>query len=282
MGRLSVALLATGLALAGATVAQAGCGTQDAPCVLAEGEYHIALPDAPEASAAEPLPVVMFLHGYGGSGAQIMKNRAVVAGLTARGYAMIAPEGRRRDGDGPRSWGFGSFSAGRDEGAFFAAVLADAAARFGTSTTQTVLGGFSAGAFMVHYLACAAPDSFAGYAPVSGVFWRPQPQTCAGPVRLMQTHGWRDTVVPLEGRLLGGGRYQQGDVFAALELWRQVNGCATHAPDRSWRDGDVLRRSWHCGEGRDIALLLFDGGHSVPADWAAWMVDWFEADPPDS
>lgn len=282
MGRLSALIVATGLALVGtAAVAQgpAGCGGQDAPCVLEQGAYHIAVPDR---SGAEPLPVVMFLHGYGGSGTQMLNNRALVDGLTARGYAVIAPQGRRRDADGPRSWGFGPFDSGRDEGAFFADVLADAAERFGTSTRQTVLGGFSAGAFMVHYLACAEPDSFAAYAPVSGVFWRPQPQTCAGPARVMQTHGWRDTVVPLEGRPLGGGRYQQGDVFAALELWRVTNGCNSHAPDRIWSHDQVLRRSWRCGGGGDIDLLLFDGGHQVPAGWANWMADWFETDPQDS
>jgi len=255
--------------------ASAGCGADGGACGIEGGSYHILLPDEP----AESVPVVMFLHGYGGNGRQVLRNTALAEGLTARGYAVIAPEGRKRSGTGPQSWGFGPFTEGRDEGAFFAAVLADAAARFGTSSAQTVLAGFSAGAFMVHYLACRDPSAFAAYAPVSGAFWRPQPERCEGPVRLLQVHGWRDEVVPLEGRILGGGRWEQGDVFAGLELWREANGCASHAPDKAWGVDGLLRRSWDCGAGAEIELVLFDGGHTVPKGWAGWMADWFENEP---
>ncbi|MBY6065953.1 polyhydroxybutyrate depolymerase [Leisingera aquaemixtae] len=254
-----------------AGVAAAGCGGEAAKCSAEGGNYHIALPE--RAAAA---PVVMFLHGYGGSGSSVLRNRSLVEGLTRRGYAVIAPEGLRRDGSGPQSWGFGPFTGGRDEGAFFAAVLADAAARFGTSKSKTVLAGFSAGAFMVHYLACRDPAAFAAYAPVSGAFWRPQPERCAGPVRLLQVHGWSDEVVPLEGRVLGGGRFEQGDVFAALQVWRAANGCASHAPDRAWSAEGLMRRRWDCGAGADIELVLFDGGHTLPEGWAELMADWFE------
>ncbi|AHD00534.1 alpha/beta hydrolase family esterase [Leisingera methylohalidivorans] len=255
--------------------AVAGCGAAAGVCEAADGAYHIALPTA----VKDPAPVVMFLHGYGGSGAQVLRNTALIEGLTGRGYAVIAPEGRSRGGTGPQSWGFGPFTEGRDEGAFFAAVLADAADRFGTSSAQTVLAGFSAGAFMVHYLACSDPAAFAAYAPVSGAFWRPQPETCKGPVRLLQVHGWRDGVVPLEGRILGGGRWEQGDVFAGLEVWREANGCTSHAPTTALRKDGLLRRRWDCGPGARIDLVLFDGGHTLPKGWAGLMADWFEDEP---
>ncbi|MCF6432358.1 polyhydroxybutyrate depolymerase [Leisingera sp. MMG025] len=255
--------------------AVAACGSEAGACEVADGAYHIALP----ADANTPPPVVMFLHGYGGSGAQVMRNRALSEGLTARGYAVIAPEGRKRGGSGPQSWGFGPFTEGRDEGAFFASVLTDASERFGTSSAQTVLAGFSAGAFMVHYLACSNPAAFAAYAPVSGAFWRPQPKTCEGPVRLLQTHGWRDEVVPLEGRILGGGRWEQGDVFAGLEVWREANGCASHAPVKAWSADSLMHRRWDCGPGAEIELVLFDGGHTVPETWAGLMAEWFEDEP---
>ena len=88
-----------------------------------------------------------------------------------------------------------------------------------------------------------------------------------------------DGVVPLEGRILGGGRWEQGDVFAGLELWREANGCASHAPDKAWGVDGLLRRSWDCGAGAEIELVLFDGGHTVPKGWAGWMADWFENEP---
>jgi len=252
--------------------AQAGCDSSPEPCKISGGAYHIVLPE----NVARPVPVVVFLHGYGSSGAGVLKNTGLIDALSAGGYAVIAPNATRRR-NGKRSWVFFPGWQGRDEAAFLRDVMADAGDRFGVSTTDSVLAGFSAGAFMVSYLACESPDDFAAYAPVSGGFWRPQPKNCKAPVRLLQTHGWSDKTVPLEGRYLGGKQFQQGDIYAGLELWRQTNGCDTHAPSNDWREGDTLRRRWDCGAGADIEFALVPGGHSVPKGWAKLMLDWFEA-----
>lgn len=284
-GLASRALYGAGLAalaslslLAGGGAAVAGCGPEPGEvCNLTGGSYHIVLPEVAE--AAQPGPAVLFLHGYGGSGAGSLANQVMVKVLTARGYAVIAPDALPRRG-GPRSWTFFPGWQGRDEIAFLQEVAADAAGRFDLDRDTMILAGFSAGGFMVNYLACAAPTAFAGYAPIAGGFWRPQPADCAGEIRLFHSHGWMDSVVPLEGRYLNGGQFQQGDIFAGLELWRDTNGCDDHAPDQRWQAGDVLRRRWDCGAGADIELLLFPGGHQVPSWWSDQLLDWFEALPP--
>lgn len=268
MGRLG-AVLAALLGWAGAA---AGCGTADSACTVEAGSYRIVLPETRDG----PVPAVVFLHGYGGSGAGTLQNSALVQAVTGRGYALIAPDGSLRGGGSRRSWVFRPHWEGRDEAGFFAAVLADAERQFDVDPARAVLAGFSSGAFMVNYLACSDPGLFAAYAPVSGSFWRPQPEACAGPVRLFHTHGWSDGVVPLEGRPLGGGRFVQGDAFAGLELWRQTNGCSSHAPGRRWEEGSFLMRSWDCGPGADIRMALFPGGHRVPAGWTAMVLDWVE------
>ncbi|MFS4582998.1 alpha/beta hydrolase family esterase [Phaeobacter sp. C3_T13_0] len=257
-------------------MAHAGCGPVAEACQIDEGDYHIELP---KISAGEELPVVMFLHGYGGSGSAALRNRAMVDGLTDRGYAVIAPTALPRSPGGPRSWAFLPAFGGRDESVFFDAVLEDAEDKFNINRQDVVLSGFSAGAFMVSYLACSHPEQFAAYATISGSFWRSQPDSCQGPVRLMHTHGWADDVVPLEGRYLSNRRFQQGDIFAGLELWRDTNSCTTHAPNRSWSEDNQLRRRWECGPGADIEFVLFSGGHRVPQEWANWVADWFEESP---
>ncbi|PCJ05335.1 MAG: polyhydroxybutyrate depolymerase [Rhodobacteraceae bacterium] len=254
-----------------AGAAAAGCADQAGACEISGGTYHIALPEA----AQRPVPVVMFLHGYGGSGAGTLKNTRMINAFKARGYAVIAPNATRRR-NGNRSWVFFPGWEGRDEATFFRDVMADAGDRFGVSKQDTVLAGFSAGGFMVNYLACAHPDDFAAYASISGGFWRPQPESCSAPVRLFHTHGWADKTVPLEGRYLGGIQYQQGDIYAGLELWRQTNHCDSNAPGKAWQDDKVLRRRWDCGAGADIEFILYPGGHTVPKGWADLMLDWFE------
>ena len=245
------------------------CGP-DEICTIQSGTYEIALPEHPKDA-----PVLVFLHGYGGSGANVMKMRHMVETVTARGYAIIAPYALPLP-NGYRSWAFIPEFGERDEMVFLREVVTDAAERFHIEDQNVVLAGFSAGGFMVNYGACADADAFAAYAPVSGGFWRPQPATCEGAVRMYQSHGWKDGVVPMEGRLLEGGRWEQGDIWAGLELWRAANGCDTHAPTSTQQDGDLMIRQWDCGPGAEITFELFPGGHQVPRGWADRMLDWYE------
>ena len=150
---------------------------------------------------------------------------------------------------------------------FLANVRDDAAARFGLQADQMLLGGFSIGGSMTHYLACETPDAFYAYVPVGGAFWRTHPTDCAGQVRLLHTHGWRDTTVPLEGRVLRGedaddpDAMMQGDVYYSFELWRAENGCRLLRADSFATEGAFWRRAWHrCSEDTALELALFPGG----------------------
>lgn len=260
-------------ALLVAPMARAACGPVEAACEIDTGSYHITLPPGGDKNA----PVLVFLHGFGGTATGTMGNRRLVAPMLDRGWAVIAPEGLRRGGDGPKSWTFFPGWEGRDETAFLSAVVADAAARFALDPDRVMLSGFSAGGFMVSYLACAAPDTFAAYAPVSGGFWRPHPETCAGPVKLLHTHGWRDGTVPLEGRKLRGGAFQQGDIFAGLEIWRAANACADNKPNAYSETGPFWRRKWTaCTPGSALELAMWPGGHTLPAGWSDMAIDWFQ------
>lgn len=250
----------------------------DGHCEIEKGSYEISLPSVSK-NASGDIPAVVFLHGYGGSGKGVMTMTQMVSDLNARGYAVIAPDGSERRG-GRKSWGFLSGFSVRDDASFLQDVTADAAGRYGVDQDRTILAGFSAGGFMVNYTACAAPDSFTAFAPVSGGFWRPQPQECVGPIRLFHSHGWRDSVVPLEGRALRSGQFVQGDIWAGLELWRETNSCDTHAPNKTVVDDGLMTRRWICetedGTVSDISFELFPGGHQVPKGWANRLVDWFE------
>lgn len=253
--------------------AASSCGA-DAPCEAGGGVYVAEAPAGPG-----PHPALLFLHGYGGTGAGILRNRGMVEAALARGYAVIAPQGApRQEGDTGGSWNSFANPARRDDVAFLAAIADDAAARFGLDRGRMLLAGFSGGGMMAWRVACDAPGGFSAYAPVAGLLWRPLPERCAGPARLLHVHGWSDEVVPLEGRSVAGGRITQGDLFAGLDLLRDAFRCPRDDPDAHGATGPFLTRLWtSCAEGARLGLALHPGGHSIPAGWATLALDWFEA-----
>lgn len=268
--------LATVLAALAAMAGPAAAACDDAGlCEIPEGTYHIALPEG-----VEDPPMVLWLHGFGGSGAGALRNRSMVQTYVNRGYAFAAADGLERDvspGEGRRSWSFHpERPARRDEPAFFAAIIADAARVHGVDPERVILSGFSVGGSMVHYTACARPNLFDAYAPVAGAFWRPHPVDCAGPVQLFHTHGWADRTVPLEGRSLGGGVIEQGDAWYSIMLWREENGCATHLPEETLIEGDFWQRYWTGCDAGSLAFVLHPGGHGIPQGWSNMMLDWYE------
>ena len=72
-----------------ASTAQAICADSDDMCEMEGGSYHLKLPY----EVTEPAPVVVFLHGYGGSGRNTINIDRMDEPLLARGYAVLAPNG---------------------------------------------------------------------------------------------------------------------------------------------------------------------------------------------
>jgi polyhydroxybutyrate depolymerase len=273
--RRSVLGLALSVAVAlCASAASAECNGAAGPCTMPNGTYHIVLPEG----TSGPIPAVIFLHGYGGEGRGSIRNAGMVDVLLNRGYAVIAPDGQPR-GTGPgRSWDFHpDRPSTRDETAFLIAVAEDAAAKYGLDRDAMLLAGFSIGGSMTSYVACRAPKAFAAYAPVAGSFWRPHPASCAGPVRLLHTHGKADETVPLTGRMIRPDLVQ-GNVFEAMDIWRRTNGCASSQADQISATGIYAVARWidGCQPGSDLQFALHEGGHRVPEGWATMALDWFE------
>ncbi|MEM8592494.1 MAG: PHB depolymerase family esterase [Pseudomonadota bacterium] len=258
------------------------CSTTMA-CSVDEGEYFMAMPK--DATPDERHPAVVYLHGFGGSGSGVFRNTGMTSSFTDRGYVLAAPMGLLRNGRA-RGWFFHPDRNGdRDEIAFLTAVRDDLVANHNVDPNRIILTGFSIGGSMTAYFACASPETFAAYTPLGGNFWRPHPEACEGPVRMFHTHGWRDGTVPLEGRYIRGqgldpddpNAFVQGDIFQAMQIWREANGCVNLKADSFATTGDYMRRAWdRCTPGSALELAIFPGGHVIPQGWADLTLDWFE------
>ncbi len=240
------------------------------------GEYYAALPE----NSREP-PAVIWLHGFGRSGKAMIQNRDYVEPFIRRGYAVIMPSGQPGISAGNLDWGVADgYDLARDDIAFLRAVRADAVERFGLAPSRILIAGFSRGGSMVWDVACHAPELARGFAAAAGAFWEPMTSECSAPVHLFHIHGFKDRMVPFEGRKLTweGVEFTQGSVMKGLDVWRRANDCLGSAKNSIGDDG-TMQKDWvDCAAG-SIRLSVTDGGHSVPKGWRDAVLDWFEALP---
>ena len=246
------------------------------PCEVATGRYFVRTPA--NWDGARALPVAVFFHGYRSSASDAMADRALGDALSKAGVLLVAPDGRNG------GWSIaGKLSTRRDDIAFVRDVLADLRRRYPVDESRLVATGFSAGGFMVWQIACSTGDLFAAYAPISGAFLDPIPERCpTGPVSLRHVHGTADTVVPMSGRWIAGGRVRQSDVKESVRRLRDVDACPD-PPQWEERRGELVCQVWpagYCRSGRELELCLHPGGHGFDPAWIVDAMDWAGRLPP--
>ena len=254
----------------------ATCGSPATPCSVEGGDYYAALPEV-----ANELPAVFWLHGYGRSGKAMIQKPAYVDPFIRRGYAVIMPSGQPGISVKDLDWGVADgYDLARDDIAFLRAVRADAVERFGLDPSRILIAGFSRGGSMVWDVACQAPELARGFAAASGAFWEPMTTECAAPVHLFHVHGFKDRMVPFEGRELRWEdvEFIQGNVMKGVDVWRRENACMGSARNSFGEDGSMQKDWVKCASG-SIRLRLTKGGHGVPKGWRDAVLDWFEALP---
>ena len=118
------------------------------------------------------------------------------------------------------------------------------------------------------------------FAAAAGAFWEPMTAECEAPVHLFHVHGFKDRMVPFEGRALTweGVDFSQGNVMKGVDVWRRENDCMGSAKN-SIDDEGSMQKDWvNCAAG-SVRLRVTKGGHGVPENWRDAVLDWFEALP---
>ena len=234
----------------------------DTDCLVGERTYRIRMPEGHDGKTK--VGAIFFMHGWRGSAAAVMRNKVLGKTVSDMGLALIAPKSRHED------WALPGSPSGEKpvEIEFFDALTKDVEARFPIDTSRMMASGFSAGGMMVWNLVCDRPDMFAGYAPISGTFWEPMPKTCKGNnVNLVHTHGKKDTMVPLTGRVIADTK--QGNVFTALEMYASKG---RYDNERQFSDGDLECTEQHDAKGKLLEFCLHPRGHDMRVSYVvrAW------------
>jgi len=185
------------------------------------------------------LPLVIILHGHGGS-ANMVFGRASIADPAAgwldiadrEPLLAIAPDGWKGSDD-KRGWNDcradATTNPPTDDIGFLSALIDKAVADFGADPARVYIVGMSNGGGMVYRAAIELAPRLAAAAALSALM--PAHSLCAAPshpIPMLIAHGTADKVVPYAGGEVGHwmlkGRGQVVGVEHAVKLWRELDG----------------------------------------------------------
>lgn len=215
--------------------------------------------------ADRPTPLVLMLHGGGGSGEQLQTQSANMDPVAEReGFITVYPEGT----GAVATWNGGiccgrAVQSGVDDVAFVRELLDHVEGELCVDRDRVFAMGMSNGAILSHRLACELSERIAAIAPVAGTIGvadcRP-----TRPVAVMQIHGTADGHVPWDG---GTGCGPAGADFVSvpdtMEGWRTLNECSADAQEYFAEGNGSCTASDGCSA--PLVLCAIDGGgHSWP------------------
>jgi polyhydroxybutyrate depolymerase len=234
---------------------------------MPEGRFYLIV--VPEGAPNPPL--ILALHGGGGAPDQFARTSSLTAPALAAGFAVAYPAGNagRR---GRYTWnslyccGYAA-RARIDDVAFLAAVIDDAARRFGTGA-RAYLTGMSNGAMMAQTVAALRPDRVAALATVAGTM-DTRRLSVPRAIPFLHIHGTADDMVPFAG---GQGdnsitRTDFASVDSVVAAFLRPHGrlpltrsTINPAPDDGTR---VLRSAWGAAAKPEVVLLTVENGAHV-------------------
>ena len=208
------------------------------------------------------LPLVLDLHGSGGSSADQARNSGFET-LAARERFIVAT----LDAEDAR-WNVPVQDNRADDVAYVRDVITHVAARVCTDDTRVYATGFSGGGRMTSLLGCQLGLHLAAIAPVSGLRF---PGPCNGRrVPLLTFHGLADSQNPYDGHAAGRGAEWLESVPDALASWARHNSCRGNAVLDDPAGPLSTVRYEGCGEGTEVRMIRIDGlGHT----WTKKEVD---------
>lgn len=247
-----------------------------------DGENRSYIIHVPESVIANA-PVMMALHGGGGTGAQFQEENGLDAVADREGFIAIYPEGSGLLPNRLHTWNSGDSCCGFaldrniDDVGFLRAVVEDLDVRMSIDPDRMYVTGHSNGGMMAYRLAAEASDVVAAVISIGGAMdladFAP-----SEPVAVLHIHSLDDPRALYEG---GEGPPFPGTertvnhepVISGIERWAEANGCdADPVVERSTEgsgddDGQLVDLLvWEgCGPGAEVEHLRLSGsGHGWP------------------
>jgi polyhydroxybutyrate depolymerase len=254
---------------------------------LVVGGSRATVVDLPPTTGAEPVPLLVMLHGYGSTGADHESYFRFAASAAARGFAYAHPDGTV-DRDGQRFWNATDAccdfeSTGVDDSAYLADLVAEVGRTRVIDPKRVYFVGHSNGGFMSYRMACEHADVVAAIVSLAGATFAKRTDCAPSePVAVLEIHGTADDVVQFRGGRLSdfgapGDKSAYPGVNATVASWEVYDGCdATVARSATTLDIDAgittgsrpaetTVDTWtDCAPGGHVELWTIRGGHHSP------------------
>jgi polyhydroxybutyrate depolymerase len=212
-------------------------------------------------NAAAGAPLVIVLHGAGGTGAQAEADLGWDALADREGFVVAYPDGLDGTWNGGACCG-AARTRGVDDIGFLESLTSRLAAEDGIDQQRVYAVGFSNGGILAYAWACTRPGELAGIGPVAGAVLVDCPSP--GPLAVVAVHGTADDRVPFAGGP-GAGGAQYPTVDGSLAPFLAADGCAG-TPEVTGEIG-----TWTCRTATVVREVIEGGGHAWPAGTAEFL-----------
>lgn len=270
-----VAMCVCGVGIAHATVP----GTREQFTIKASGHDWTCHVHAPaKYDAGKKWPLVLVLHGAGGSGDMYLEKCGWARKADEAGFIVAAPDGLPARLDArpsfalnPRLWNSGQLRplsprAQIDDIAFFRALLDELERRYAVDKRRAYVTGHSNGAGMTFRLGAEMAGKFAAIAPVASQCWVADPKP-SRPIPTLFIIGNLDPLVPVKGgdSTTPWGKRNLPPVPDSLAKWAAAIRCST-TPETVIDKGGVKTVVYHSKQhGPDMKAMYIEGqGHNWP------------------
>lgn len=233
-----------------------------------ERTYTVHVPRTTDSGRA--MPLVIALHGRGGSGARMLRATGFDSTAERHGFLLVAPDGT---GD-PRGWYTGFAPGGFiDDVGLIGALIDTLGARYPIDPTRVYVAGHSNGGVLAHRVAADLSARIAAVAAVAGAVGvrtghgaLTQIDPPRAPVPVMIIHGDEDAVVPYDAIAASARGSRPIPAPEAARFWARANECAAIEPRRdTLAAGRVLRDRWESRCRAPVVFLTIRGGdHGWP------------------
>ncbi|MCC6142170.1 MAG: prolyl oligopeptidase family serine peptidase [Candidatus Hydrogenedentes bacterium] len=229
---------------------------------------------APSDLPAAPVPLVIALHQFTGTGRQMRLMTGFNAIADREKFVVVYPDGLERSWNYELSGVTAMIKTSDDEG-FLLALIEHLEGRYRIDPGRIYLTGASNGAMLTQTMACRHANLFAAIAPVMGSMeWETARRSApVAPMPTLLVHGTADPIVPFEGGLreevIRNPNYLSAGENA--DWWAEHNGCSNapvveRYPDKVPDDGTRLKvyRYEDCGEAEVLLYCVEGAGHTWP------------------